>query len=91
MKVPRSIRTFCPRCKTHTDFQVSIYKAGKRSGNRQGERRQKERKKGYGGQKYPEQRNQAKVTKKQVLKLECKECNYIHHRKGLRLKKLEVV
>jgi large subunit ribosomal protein L44e len=91
MKVPRSIKTFCPRCKTHIDFQVSIYKAGKRKGARQGERRQKERKKGYGGQKFPAQHNQVKVSKKQVLKLTCKECNYVLQRKGVRLKKMEIV
>lgn len=90
MKVPRSMRTYCPRCKTHTDHTVSIYKAGKRQGGRQGERRQAERKKGYGGQKYPEQHNQAKVTKKMSLQLECDECGYVLQREGLRLKKLEV-
>ncbi|GAI38531.1 unnamed protein product, partial [marine sediment metagenome] len=30
MKFPKSMRTHCPRCKTHTDHTVSIYKAGKR-------------------------------------------------------------
>ena len=91
MRVPKTIRTFCPRCKTHTDFNVSIYKAGKRKGAKKGERHQARRKKGYGGQKFPLQHNQAKITKKQSLRLECKECSYKHQRKGMRLKKLEVV
>ena len=91
MKVPRSMRTFCPKCKTHTDHNVSLYKAGKRKGAKLGERRQARRKKGYGGQKFPEQHNQAKVTKKQVLILRCNECNYALMRKGIRLKKLEIV
>lgn len=91
MKVPRSIRTNCPKCKTHTDHSISIYKAGKRRGAKAGERRQARRKKGYGGQKFPSQHNQAKVTKKQVLQLTCKECNYMLQRKGMRLKKLEIV
>jgi len=91
MKVPRTMRTFCPKCKTHTEFAVSLYKAGKRRGARAGERRQKSRKKGYGGQKFPEQHNQAKVSKKQTLMLKCKECSYTLQRKGMRLKKLEVV
>ena len=30
MKVPKIMRTYCPKCKTHTEFQVSLYKAGKR-------------------------------------------------------------
>jgi large subunit ribosomal protein L44e len=91
MKVPKTMRTFCPRCKTHTEFDVSLYKAGRRQGAKLGERRQARRKKGYGGQKFPEQHNQAKVTKKQPLRLECKECNYSMMRKGMRLKKLEIV
>ncbi len=85
------MRTYCPKCKTHTDFGVSIYKPGKRAGAKKGERRQASRKKGYGGQKFPEQHNQAKVTKKQSLMLKCKECSYTLQRKGMRLKKLEVV
>jgi large subunit ribosomal protein L44e len=91
MKVPKSMRTYCPKCKTHTEHQISIYKAGKRAGAKKGERRQAERKKGYGGQKFPEQHNQAKVSKKMSLVLTCKECNYGLMRKGMRLKKLEVV
>lgn len=91
MKVPKIMRTYCPRCKTHTEFSVGIYKAGRRQGAKKGERRQARRKKGYGGQKFPEQHNQAKVTKKQVLTLKCNECSYSLMRKGMRLKKLEVV
>lgn len=91
MKVPKTMRTNCPRCKTHTEFSVSVYKAGKRRGAKKGERRQAKRKKGYGGQKFPLQHNQAKVTQKQALTLRCKECNYGLMRKGQRLKKLEIV
>ena len=91
MKVPKTMRTYCPKCKTHTEFNVSIYKAGKRRGAKKGERRQARRKKGYGGQKFPTQHNQAKVTIKQALTLKCKECNYGLMRKGMRLTKLEIV
>ncbi|MBC8223818.1 50S ribosomal protein L44e [Candidatus Bathyarchaeota archaeon] len=91
MKIPQSMRTFCPRCKTHTDHAVSLYKAGKRRGAKKGERHQAERKKGYGGQKFPLQHNQAKVSKKQSLMLKCGECDYTLQRKGIRLKKAEVV
>ena len=90
MKVPKSMRTYCPKCKTHTESSVSIYKPGKRKGAKKGERRQARRKKGYGGQKFPEQHNQAKVTKKQSLVLKCNECNHSLMRKGMRLKKLEI-
>ena len=91
MKFPSSMRTYCPRCKTHTDHAVSLYKAGKRRGAKKGERHQVRRKKGYGGQKFPLQHKQAKVSKKQSLMLKCGECNYILQRKGIRLKKAEVM
>jgi large subunit ribosomal protein L44e len=91
MKVPRIIMTYCPKCKTHTEHAVSIYKAGKRQGAKKGERDQERRKKGYGGQKFPLQHNQAKVSKKQMLLLKCNECDYTIQRKGIRLKKLEIV
>ena len=91
MKYPRTIKTYCPRCKTHTEFSVSLYKAGKRKGAKKGERHLAVRKKGYGGQKFPLQHNQAKVTKKQSIMLECGECKYKLQRKGLRLKKVEIV
>jgi large subunit ribosomal protein L44e len=90
MKFPRSLRTYCPRCKTHTEFAVSLYKAGKRKAAKLGERRQAVRKKGYGGQKFPLQHNQAKVSKKQSIMLKCGECGYTLQRKGIRLKKAEV-
>jgi large subunit ribosomal protein L44e len=91
MKMPRTLRTYCPRCRTHREFNVTLYKAGKRRAAKLGERRQAERKKGYGGQKFPEQHNQAKTTRKQTLKIQCRECSYTLHRDGIRLKKMEVV
>ncbi|MCW4035882.1 MAG: 50S ribosomal protein L44e [Candidatus Bathyarchaeota archaeon] len=91
MKIPSTLRTYCPRCKTHTDFAVSLYKAGKRRAAKEGERRFANKSKGYGGMKRPIQHNQAKVTKKQTLRLECRECSYVLQRKGIRLKKAEVV
>jgi len=90
MKFPKTLRTNCPRCKTHMEFTTSLYKAGKRRPARKGERHQAERKKGYGGQKFPEQHNQAKVTKKSSLMLECKKCGYSMQRRGIRLKKAEL-
>lgn len=90
MKMPREIRTYCPKCKTHTNHRVSTYKAGVRSGLKKGERRQNERKKGYGGQKYPRQQNQVKTTRKQTLQLECRECGYTIQRKGIRMSRLEI-
>ena len=90
MKFPRSMRTYCPRCKTHTEFAVSLYKAGKRRAAKLGERRFAAKQKGYGGMKRPVQHNQAKVSKKQSIMLKCGECGYTLQRKGIRLRKAEV-
>jgi len=88
MKVPSVIRTYCPKCKTYQEHTVSLYKPGKRRALAKGERHHAWERKGYGGQKYPRQRRFAKTTKKQTLKLKCKVCGYIRHKKGIRLTKL---
>jgi len=90
MKVPKNMRTHRPRCNTHTDHEVSVYKAGKRRGAKLGERRFVAKQKGYGGMKRPVQHNQAKVTKKQSLMLVCTECGFKKQRKGIRLSRMEV-
>jgi len=89
MNTPKEITTYCPKCQSHQAHTVSLYKAGKRRALAKGERHHELReKKGYGGQKFPRQRTFAKTTKKQTLKLKCKSCGYMRHKKGLRLKKL---
>lgn len=90
MKVPKTVNTYCPRCKAHTEHSVSLYKGGRRRALAQGERRYAAKKKGYGSKRKPEQKRFAKVTKKQTLKLTCRRCGYILHRKGVRAKKFEV-
>ncbi|MEM3670956.1 MAG: 50S ribosomal protein L44e [Thermoprotei archaeon] len=91
MKIPKSITTFCPKCKTHTQHSVSVYKAGKRRTLAWGELRHAQENRGYGGSKKPIQRRLAKVTKKTSLKLKCTKCGYTLVRRGIRLKKAEVV
>jgi len=91
MKVPREIRTYCPRCRKHTVHTVTLYKPGKRRTLAAGQRRYLAKLKGYGSKRKPEQKRTAKVTKKQVLKLKCKECGYTRHREGIRIRKLEIV
>jgi len=91
VKVPREIRTYCPRCRKYTIHTVTLYKPGKRRSLAAGQRRYLAKLKGYGSQRKPEQKKTAKVTKKQVLKLKCKECGYTLHKKGIRTKKLEII
>jgi large subunit ribosomal protein L44e len=89
MNTPKEVNTYCPKCQSHQVHTVSLYKAGKRRALAKGERAHELReKKGYGGQKFPRQRKFAKTTKKQTLRLKCKSCGFMRHKKGIRLKKL---
>ena len=90
MKVPKEIRTYCPKDKKHTIHTVSLYKKGKERASSLGARRHAEDRKGYGGQKFPELVRTAKTTKKQTLVLKCKECGYKIMKYGIRLRKMEI-
>src|SRR2546427_11620299 len=87
MKFPKEMRTFCPSCKRHTLHSVSLYKRGKERASSWGARRQARRKRGYGGQKFPEVIRRAKTTKKATLRLKGKGWNKEVMRKGTRLRK----
>jgi len=90
MKAPKEIKTYCPKCKAHQEHTVSLYKAGKRRALAVGERRHEREKHGYGGQKYPLQKEFAKTTKKLSLKLKCKVCGFQRQMPGIRLRKLSI-
>jgi len=90
VNVPKEVRTFCSRCKIHQVHTVTLYKAGKRRALAKGERHHEREKRGYGGQKYPLQREFAKTTKKQTLRIKCKVCGYMRHKDGMRLRKLVI-
>ncbi len=91
MRMVKQTRTYCSKCKKHTVHTVSIYKKGKERKSALGTRRHAEDRKGYGGKKFPELKRTAKTTKKQTLKLKCKECGYTLMKHGIRLRKLEIV
>jgi len=90
MKFVKEMNTYCPKCNKHTPHGVSIYKAGKQRATAAGARRHEEDIHGYGGQKFPKLVRTAKTTKKQVLRLKCKECGKYVSRLGIRLRKLEI-
>ncbi len=91
MRYPKSIRTFCPRCNSHTVHSVTIYHHGKRRALAEGQRRYERKCEGYGSSRKPRQKRFAKTTKKIAVKLQCKSCGYIQMRSIGRLKKLELV
>jgi large subunit ribosomal protein L44e len=90
VNVPKEVTTYCPKCKVHRAHSVSLYKAGKRRAMAKGERHHAREKEGYGGQKYPLQKEFAKTTKKQTLRLKCKVCSHMRHKDGIRLRKLNI-
>jgi len=90
LNVPKDITTYCPKCKKHQSHSVSLYKKGKPRSLAKGARHHEREKRGYGGQKYPLQREFSKTTKKQTLKLKCRVCGYTRHKDGIRLRKLEI-
>ena len=90
LNVPKEVTTYCSKCKKHQVHSISLYKAGKRRALAKGERAHERKKRGYGGQKYPLQREFSKTTKKQTLKLKCKICGYTRHKDGMRLRKLVI-
>jgi large subunit ribosomal protein L44e len=90
MNVPKSVNTYCPKCKAHTEHSIALYKAGKRRALAEGARRHDREKKGYGGQGWPLQKKFAKTTKKQTLKIRCRKCGFTFQKKGMRLRKLTI-
>ncbi len=91
MKFPKEVRTYCPRCKAYTAHQVSLYKPGRRRTLAQGQRRYLRKLRGYGSKRKPEQKEFAKTTEKQVVKLKCAVCGYTLHKCLGRMKKVEIV
>lgn len=90
MKIPKTINTYCPKCKMHTAHAISLYKQGKARILAAGARRHEREKHGYGGQKYPELKRTAKTTKKVVINRKCKKCEYITQGKPVRLRKADI-
>jgi len=91
MRFPKEVRTYCPRCRAHTVHQAVLYKAGRRRTLAQGQRRYLRKMRGYGSKRKPEQKEFAKTTERQVVKLKCTACGYVLHRSLGRMKKLEIV
>ncbi|MFX0068656.1 MAG: 50S ribosomal protein L44e [Promethearchaeota archaeon] len=91
MKISKNIRTYCPRCRKHSSHTVSLYKRGRDRAMAVGARRYTRKKAGYGSQPKPVPKKFAKTTKKQSLKFKCSDCGFTQQRKGMRLRKLEIV
>jgi len=67
--IPKTRKTYCRKCVTHTVHKITQYKKGKESKQAQGRRRYDRKQSGYGGQTKPIFRKKAKTTKKIALRL----------------------
>ncbi len=94
MKFPKTMRTYCPKCRKHTEHAVKHVKKkarGKAHPLSQSAKRFKRKLKGYGSFPRPNPKGEGKPTKKVDLRFECKECKKKHTKKGFRIKKFELV
>ena len=92
MKYPKTVRTLCPKCKTHQQHKVSLVKKKARSKahpDSQSQKRFERKMKGYGSFPRPKPTGEGKVVKKLDIRLKCLVCNKSHTKKGFRVKKFE--
>jgi len=90
MKIPRTIRGYCPHCNKHTELDVERVKNRPRSELRRGQRRFRRVTAGYGGFPRPKPEGREKPTKRVHLRYRCRECKKAHQRAGIRAKKFEL-
>ena len=64
MKMPRTIKRYCPYCKTHTEQEVERVKKKKASELKWGQRRFRKVTAGYGGFPRPKPEGREKPTKR---------------------------
>ncbi|PIN99625.1 50S ribosomal protein L44e [archaeon CG10_big_fil_rev_8_21_14_0_10_43_11] len=97
MKVPRSMKRYCPTCKTHEEQKVVRVKARAKNPLGRIERIRSARiQKGYGSTPYPQpqksKRHKKKLSKKPDIRFECKNCKKQHpYQSSKRTKKFELV
>jgi large subunit ribosomal protein L44e len=100
MKLPKSIRRYCPYCRKHTEHKVSMSKKKNPRALTYGSKvraRRRGQARGYGSRgRYSKpalskfKMTGKKATKKTDLRYECKECKKSHaQRKGFRAKRVE--
>ena len=91
MKYPKTITTYCPYCKNHTEHTVELAKKKTRRDMAQGQRRVLRKLKGYGSFPRPKP-DYEKATKKVDIRYKCKVCGKKHTKgSGWRAKKFEIV
>ncbi len=49
MKIPKTVKHYCKKCKKHTEHKLKQFKSGKARATAKGQRRHERQTKGYGG------------------------------------------
>ena len=102
MKIPKSIRRYCPYCKKHTEHKVAQTKKGSPSSMTYGSKVRARRRgvaRGMGNRGRYSKRaiskfsmTGKKLSKKTDLRYTCKDCKKTHvQRKGIRAKRVEFI
>jgi large subunit ribosomal protein L44e len=91
MKHPRVCKWYCHRCNKTTEHSVALYKKGKERTLSEGRRRYDRKLRGYGSQPKPIFHKNAKVNKRSMPLITCKECGCKSYKAAQRLKKFELV
>ncbi|MDG6220551.1 MAG: 50S ribosomal protein L44e [Candidatus Thermoplasmatota archaeon] len=90
MKMPRVVKRYCPKCKTHTDQEIEKVKKKRASELKWGQRRFRRVTAGYGGFPRPKPEGREKPTKKVYLRYRCKKCKKCTQPPSFRAKKFEL-
>ncbi len=90
MKVPRAIKRYCAKCKTHRDHDVERVRKKRASELKWGQRRFRKVTAGYRGFPRPKPDGREKPTKRILLRYVCQQCQYTHQPAANRAKKFEL-
>ncbi len=91
MKMPKTVRAYCPKCRTHTDHEVERVRKKKPSELKAGQRRFRRVTAGYGGFPRPRFEGREKPTKRISIRLRCKVCKFAVTPPTKRARKFELV
>jgi large subunit ribosomal protein L44e len=93
MKLPRTVKRYCPspKCQTHTDQDVERGKKRRASELSWGQRRFRRATAGYTGFPRPKPEGREKPTKRVYLRYTCKKCGKTQQPAAIRAKKFELI
>ena len=89
MKIPKTVRKLCPKCKKYTDQIIEQVKKKPRSELKAGQRRFRRKLKGYGSFPRPKPSGREKTVRKLDLRYKCTVCNKKYSKEGFRAAKVE--